>query len=366
MADALRRFQGNSGQRIADIQPNQDVAGTFVAEEKQLRTAKNGTQFLTLKLRDKTGTVTARLWDNAAEAARNLSDYKVFRIQGRSELFREEIQIHIQQIQPVPRNAVDPSDFLPVCPKDPQALWKTFKGLLQRVQKKPYRELIRAFLSDRTLMDAFRKAPAAKNVHHAYLGGLLEHTVGVMHLAALIATQYPSLDQDTLLMGAFLHDMGKVHEFTYDLVIDYSDVGRLVGHMVLGVEILNAKTAVCKDFPEEAAVLLKHLILSHHGEPQFGAVQSPMTREAFALHLADDLDAKMNSLDDILAKSDDPDSLWTAYQSLYGRYFYKGRRQDGSGSEASGPEPPSGACRETRQLPLWSGAPEKGRTHDEG
>lgn len=365
MADASCPSTGDSGQRIADIQPNQDVAGTFVVEEKQLRTTKNGKPFLSLKLRDKTGSVTARLWENATKAAQTLAGHKVLRIQGRSQEYQNEIQIHIQHMEPVPRDAVDPSDFLPVCPKDPHALWKALKGLLQKVHKKPYGELIRAFVSDKALMAAFCKAPAAKNVHHAYVGGLLEHTVGVMHLCALIGTQYPSLDQDLLLMGAFLHDMGKVHEFTYDLVIDYSDVGRLVGHMVLGVEILNAKIAMCKDFPEETAVLLKHLILSHHGEPQFGAVQSPMTREAFALHLADDLDAKMNSLDDILAKNDDPDSLWTAYQSLYGRYFYKGPRQDGPSSDAPDPEPPSAPCREVRQLPLWPGVTEKGRAHDD-
>lgn len=365
MADASCRSKGNPGQRVADIMPNQVVAGTFVVEEKQLRTAKNGKPFLTLTLRDKTGTVTARLWENAAQAAQNLSGHKVLRIQGRSELFRDELQIHIQDMEPVPRDAVDPSDFLPVCPKDPHALWKALKGLLQKVQSKTHRELIRAFLSDRALMDAFGKAPAGKDFHHAYVGGLLEHTVGVMHLATLIGTQYPSLDQDILLMGAFLHDIGKVREFTYDLVIDYSDVGRLVGHMVLGVEILNTKIAACNNFPEETAVLLKHMILSHHGEPELGAVRSPMTREAMALHFADDLDAKMNNLENLMARNDDPDSLWTAFQSLYKRYFYKGPRKDEPGSHTPGSEPASAACREVRQLPLWPGFTDKGNAHDD-
>lgn len=365
MADESSRSKGRTGQRIADIAPNQDVVGTFAVEEKQLRTTKNGKPFLTLKLRDKTGSVTARLWENAAEAAETFAGHKVFRIKGRSELFRDEMQIHIQAAEPVSEEAVDPADFLPVCPKDPATLWKDFQGLLDKVRKRPHRELLHVFLSDAALMNAFRKAPAAKNVHHAYLGGLLEHTVGVMQLSALIAAQYPSLDQDVLLMGAFLHDIGKVHEFTYDLVIEYSDVGRLVGHMVLGVEILNAKVATCKDFPKETAVLLKHLILSHHGEPEFGAVRSPMIREAFALHLADDLDAKMNSLDEILAKSDDPESQWTAYQSLYGRYFYKGPRQEVPASEDLGSGPANASCGEVLQLPLWPVGTTKGRAHDD-
>ncbi len=365
MADESSRSKGGNGQRIADIAPNQDVVGTFAVEEKQLRTTKNGKPFLTLKLRDKTGSVTARLWENAAEAAETFAGHKVFRIKGRSELFRDEVQIHIHAAEPVPSEDVDPSDFLPVCPKDPDALWKDFQGLLQKVRKQAHRELLHAFFSDTPLMNAFRKAPAAKNVHHAYLGGLLEHTLGVMQLSALIAAQYPSLDRDILLMGAFLHDIGKVHEFTYDLVIEYSDVGRLVGHMVLGVEILNAKVAACKDFPKETAVLLKHLILSHHGLPEYGAVQSPMTREAIALHLADDLDAKMNSLDEILAKNDDPESLWTAYQSLYGRYFYKGPRQDAPTSEDPGTAPADLTFREVLQLPLWPVGTMKGRAHDD-
>lgn len=365
MADEFCRSKGDPGQRIADITPNQDVIGTFVVEEPRLRTTKNGKPFLTLKLRDKTGSVTGRLWENAEEAAQTLAGHKIFRIQGRSELFRDELQIHIQSVKPVPVDAVDASDFLPVCPRDRETLWKDFRALLNKVRKKPYRELLHAFLSDTALMNAFRTAPAAKNVHHAYLGGLLEHTVGVMHLSALIATQYPSLDQELLLMGAFLHDIGKIHEFTYDLVIDYSDVGRLVGHVVLGAEILSAKVALCKDFPQERAVLLKHLILSHHGLPEYGAVQSPMTREAVALHFADDLDAKMNSLDEILAKNDDPESLWTAYQSLYGRYFYKGPPQDAPTSEDPGSSSPNPAFREVLQLPLWPRVKTKGRAHDD-
>ncbi len=357
MGNEFSQPKGDAGQRIAEIVPNQVVDGTFAVEEKQLRTAKSGKPFLNLKLRDKTGSVTARVWENAAKADQAIAGYRVLRVRGRSELFNGELQIHIDQAEPVPANEVNPFDFLPVCPKDPRVLRQDLKVLLQKVQKDPYRNLVRAFFSDKKLMKAFCEAPAAKNFHHAYLGGLLEHTVGVMKLSDLIATQYPSLDKETLLMGAFLHDIGKIHEFTYEFVIDYSDVGRLVGHMVLGVEILNAKIAACKDFPEETALLLKHLILSHHGQPEFGAVQSPMTREAIALHLADDLDAKMNNLDELLAKSTGPDSLWTAYQSLYGRYFYKGSPKDAPPPEASKTPAPHPPFQDVQQLPLWSESP---------
>ncbi|ROR03311.1 3'-5' exoribonuclease YhaM family protein [Desulfosoma caldarium] len=363
--DVFQTKKTSPMQCVADIGPNQDVVGIFAVEEKQLRTTKNGKPFLTLKLRDKTGSVTARLWENAAETAQSLAGHRVLRIQGRSELFRDELQIHVQTVQAVPEKEVNPSDFLPVCPRDVKEMWREFSGLLQGLTRKPHRELVQSFLADKPLMQRFRKAPGAKSVHHAYLGGLLEHTVGVMRLASLIADVYPRLDRDLLLLGAFLHDIGKIYEYTYDLVIDYSDVGRLVGHMVLGVEILNAKLMVCKGFPEETAMVLKHLILSHHGETEYGAVQKPMTREALALHLADDLDARMNSVDEILSKSDDPESAWTAYQQLYGRYFYKGSRTEASLMETGSALSQNSAGREKVQLPLWPEGLAKGLSHDD-
>ncbi len=366
MNDETSRSQKDSTMlRISDIGPNQEVSGVFVVEEKQLRTTKNGKPFLTLKLRDKTGTVTARLWENAEEASQAMAGHKVFQVQGRSELFRDEIQVHVQSFQPVPMEKVKPGDFLPVCPRDRKELWSEFLGMLQKLTQKPLRNLAKCLCSDKTLMEGFRTAPGAKSVHHAYLGGLLEHTVGVMRLTTLIADQYPSLDRELLLMGAFLHDIGKVKEYTYDLVIDYSDEGRLVGHMVLGVEILTAKVAACKDFPTETSMLLKHLILSHHGETEYGAVQKPMTREALALHLADDLDARMNSLDDIFSKNEDPESAWTAYQSIYGRYFYRGCRNESTPGEASSPLSRNGTVRESLQLPLWPEAARKGSSHED-
>lgn len=352
-------------QRIADIVPNQDVDGIFAVEEKQLRTAKNGKPFLTLKLRDKTGTVTARLWENAAETAQTLAGRKVVRVHGRSELFRDELQLQLHTAQPVPEADLNPSDFLPVCPKDIHTLWQELRALLHGLTKKPHRALVQCFLADADLMKRFRTAPGAKSVHHAYLGGLLEHTVAVMRLTTLIADQYPALDREVLLLGAFLHDMGKIQEYTYDLVIDHSDVGRLVGHVVLGVEILNTKLALCKDFPSETAMVLKHLILSHHGEIEYGAVQKPMTREALALHLADDLDARMNSVSEILSRNDDPESAWTAYQQLYGRYFYKGPPTEASSTEIPSIPSRNNAAREKGQLPLWPAGSAQGISHDE-
>lgn len=309
---------------IADIQPGQEVASVFAVAEKQLRVARNGSPFLTLKLVDKTGSITARLWENAEEASDSLLLKSPVSIRGRSELFRDELQIQVQSYSPVSAGEIDPADFLPVCPIDGSVLFRKLKKILASVKNPPLQQLVNQILADRELVTRFKLAPAAKSVHHAYLGGLLEHTASVAELASRVCEQYPELDRDTILTGAFLHDIGKIDEFTYDLCIDYSDSGRLLGHMVLGIQILDEKIRTMKQFPETEALHMRHLILSHHGQTEFGAVKLPMTREALALHAVDDLDAKLHTVSKILSESRDADSSWTAYQPLFSRFFLKG------------------------------------------
>lgn len=309
---------------ITDIQPNQDVSSVFIVSDKQLRTARNGTQFLTLKLVDKTGEVTGRIWEGACELADAIPSRGVVAVRARSELYRDELQLQVREISVISVDQVDPADFLPVCPTDPELLYAQLKKLAASVKRRSLHQLLRSILGDHKLMGLFMRAPAAKSMHHAYIGGLLEHSVSVGKLVTRICEHYPDLDRDLLIAGAILHDIGKVHEFVYDLSIDYSNAGRLLGHMILGVEIMEEKTKALKSFPDEDALLLKHLILSHHGEAEFGAVKLPMTREAFVLHFADDLDAKMNNLSRLLAEVKSGDGNWTGYQQLFGRFFYKG------------------------------------------
>jgi 3'-5' exoribonuclease len=309
---------------VADIQSDQEVAGVFIVADKQLRTARNGKPFLTLRLADRTGEIVGRVWDRASELNDTIAARSVVLVRARSETFRDEMQLQVREVQPVALEEVDGADFLPVCPRDVQQLWEHFKQLCGQVKRRPLQKLLAAISSDTELMERFRRAPAAKSMHHAYLGGLLEHTVGVAELVLKISEQYPDLDRDLLVAGAMLHDLGKIREFVYDLYIDYSHEGRLLGHMIQGLAILDEKMRGLKAFPEEEALLLKHLVLSHHGETEFGAVKLPMTREAFALHYADDLDAKMNSLTRILAESKGGDEAWTTYQPLFERFFFRG------------------------------------------
>lgn len=309
---------------ISDIKPNQEIVSLFVAAEKQLKTARNGTVYLDLKLSDKTGEVSAKMWDKAAEASELFKSGDIVYLKARSELYKDRIQLNVFEIMPVPAGTLDPADFLPACPHDRDALFEQLGKLLANMGEGPLRRLCHDISTDPALMTRFKLAPAARAMHHAYIGGLLEHTVSVIMLIYRICRHYPDLDRDLLIAGAFLHDIGKIEEFVYDTHIDYSDSGRLVGHMVLGIQLVEEKIRAIEGFPQETALLLKHLILSHHGEAQFGAVKLPASKEAFALHLADDLDAKINAVRRILANSGDREGSWTGYETIFGRHFFRG------------------------------------------
>ncbi len=309
---------------ISEIKPNQEIASLFVASEKQLRTARNGTVFLDLKLLDKTGEISGKMWEKAAEAAEVIQSGNIVYLRARTELYRDRLQLSISEIMPVPAGGYDPADFLPVCPLDRDTLFERLSKLIAGMADGSLRRLCETVLADPEIMTRFKLAPAAKSMHHAYIGGLLEHTVSVITLIYRICNHYPDLDRDLLITGGFFHDIGKIEEFVYDTHIDYSDAGRLVGHMVLGTQIVEDKIRAIEGFPVETALLVKHLILSHHGEAQFGAVRLPASKEAFALHLADDLDAKMNAISRIVAKSGNDDSTWTGFETIFGRHFFRG------------------------------------------
>jgi 3'-5' exoribonuclease len=337
---------------IVDILPNQEISTSLVLVEKQLRVAKNGMPFLTMKLVDKSGSITGRIWERAEEIAHQVPAKAPVFVRGTSELFRDELQLNIREIVPLSVEHIDRRDYLPAGPRDTDELLTKIRSLVASIRRESFQNLMKQLMRDRSLMDRFKAAPAAKSMHHAYLGGLLEHTASVAALVSHICDFYPDLDRDLLVTGALLHDLGKVDEFEYDVCIDYSHAGRLLGHMVLGLQIIDEKMRALKHFPSEDALLLQHLILSHHGETEYGAVRLPMTREAFVLHFADDLDAKMNSLNRILSDIPPGDNLWTPYQPLFERFFFRGFPIP---SEVS-PSVPADSSEQDRciQLNLWS------------
>jgi 3'-5' exoribonuclease len=307
---------------IKDIKENDPVEGAYLVKTKATGQTRQGRPFLTLTLADKTGRVEARVWDKVEGLSARFKEGDVVEINGQGSTYRNQMQIQIQDLKRVD-GAFDPAVFLETTARDTSQMLSELKALAARIQNRHLRDLVEIFLTDHGFISRFKKAPAAKVFHHSYLGGLLEHTLSVSQMAAIAAEHYPELDGDLLLAGAILHDIGKIDELTFERTIDYSDQGRLLGHIVLGVEMLEEKLKVLKDFPPELAMRLKHLILSHHGEFDFGSPKRPKFLEAFALHLIDDLDAKINGLSRLL-KEDKQEGSWTVFSKLFQRYLFKG------------------------------------------
>lgn len=301
----------------------------FLAAQKQLRPNRNGNLYLQVELSDRTGSVSARMW-NASEADyRSFDDGDFVRVEGSTQVFQGAVQVIANQIMRVTSEEVDPADFMPLSPAQIDELVGQFTAKMRSLRNPHLRNLAECFLLDEELFRKFTRAPAGVKNHHAYLGGLLEHVVSLMTVADLVAPCYPALDRDLLIVGAFLHDLGKVDELTYERGFAYSDEGQLVGHVVMGVSLLEQKIREAEKLsgepiPPELVLRLKHLIVSHHGEYEFGSPKLPMTLEAVALHLLDNLDAKLHALKQLLRDDPNKDSAWTTYHAAMSRKFYKG------------------------------------------
>ena len=244
-------------------------------------------------------------------------------VEGRANAYRGQIQLTISDLKVKNKASIDQGIFLESSPEEPLKMFQALCEILRQIKNKNLKRLVEKFLKDRNFVSHFQTSPAAKNFHHAYLGGLLEHTLSVCRLATLVANHYPELDRDLLLTAAFLHDIGKIRELQFESHIDYTDEGRLLGHVVIGAAMLDEKLEAIQAFPEDLALRLKHLILSHHGQYDFGSPKRPKFLEAFALNLIDDLDAKIKGLGRFMAK-DQQEGAWTEYNRLFERFFLKG------------------------------------------
>ena len=306
---------------VKDITEKSDIQATYLVKEKSVGTTRRGEPFLSLVLADRTGEIAAKVWEGAEALSSLFSEGNIIEVSARAGSFRGQIQMTISSLKVV--NGVDPSIFVESSPRDIEDMVKSLRKILQRIKDVHLKLLIDRFFGDHQFMSHFKSAPAAKKFHHSYLGGLLEHTLSVCKMAVLVGEHYDELDNDLLLTGAFLHDIGKTREMQWDLLINYTDQGRLLGHIVLGTMMVDEKLAEIKNFPEELDIRLKHLILSHHGEYEFGSPKRPKFLEAFALHLIDDLDAKIAGLGDFMEK-DKKEGIWTNYNRLFERFFLKG------------------------------------------
>lgn len=310
---------------IREIQEEDRVSGCYLVKEKRVLKTRNGKSFLSLTLADRTGEIPAKVWERAEELSSLFQEGDIIQVAGDAGSYRDQIQITVSGLNPL-KEKPDPEIFLESTLEDPSEMMRSLREILRGVQDVNLKGLIDSFLGDRKFVARFKKAPAAKTFHHSYLGGLLEHTLSVCQMAIQVAAHYPQLNRDMLVTSAFLHDIGKIKELGYDLQIDYTDEGRLVGHVVLSVSMVEEKLRGLNDFPEALAIRLKHLILSHHGQYDFGSPKEPKFLEAFALNLIDDLDAKINGLGRFMER-DRHEGAWTEFNRMFGKYFLKGKMQ---------------------------------------
>lgn len=334
---------------ISDISDGQEVNDLFLVNEIRRAETRAGKPYLTLKIKDRSGDLGGRVWDRADHWLSQCAVGQVVVLSGKAQSYKNILQLKINSLQTVPQEDVDMTLFVPCTAYDIDEMSKELLTMARTVKNEFLKKLLLKFLQDKEFMGHFQKAPAAKFMHHAYLGGLLEHTLHVARLAQQVAGLYPSVDHSLLLAGAILHDVGKVTEFSYDSNIDYSDQGRLMGHMVLGIEMVQARINKIKNFPEETGVMLKHLILSHHGSHEFGSPSLPMLHEAFILNFIDDLDAKINYMERLSGQVKKEGYQWSEYQRNLERFlFLRGHREQEEGevetkksTKKEAPRPPT-------------------------
>lgn len=303
----------------------------FCLLQKDLRRTSTGSPYIHAVLADRTGQVPARIWQADEELYKALPQDGFVCISGRTEEYKGSIQIIIEAIRPAYTNEVSIDQLLPTTQNNIDNMFEELKELLRTIKNRTLLQLVGQVITDVKLMDAFKRAPAAIKTHHAYIGGLLEHTLHTVKLADLITQLYPELNRDLLLAGAFLHDIGKLQELAYDQLFKYTDSGQLLGHLFIGARLIEEKAKLAEEklgekFPEELLTRLLHMILSHHGEYEFGSPKLPMTPEAIALHYIDNLDAKLNLAKTFIEKSNqtDPESNWTSYIKSLERPLFKG------------------------------------------
>ncbi|MFA5322311.1 MAG: HD domain-containing protein, partial [Smithella sp.] len=256
---------------LKNIKQGYKVASSFLVAEKSMAFSQKGSPYLTVKLKDRTGEIESKVWENAVELDKLFKKGDIIFIEGRAANYKNAIQISIINIKRIAWEEVDPADYLPAVKNDVGEMFNELLGHIEKVDDKFLKSLLNSFFQEEETAALFRRAPAAKGFHHIYLGGLLEHTLSVVRLLDKVSNHYPNLNKDMLITGGILHDIGKIYEFSYDNLIDYSDEGRLIGHIVMGVEMINKKIVSITDFPPQLALELRHIILSHHGEFEFGS-----------------------------------------------------------------------------------------------
>ncbi len=298
---------------VGNLVPNETVTAQFLVLSKEIRQKKTGEPYLSLHLSDRTGEIEAKMWDNVAEVMDTFDRDDFVKVKGLAQIYQSRSQFTVHRLRRLEEHEIDFADFFPCSERDPEEMWGELQGLIANLQNPHLRSLLQAVFSDERLAGMYKMAPAAKNIHHACRGGLLEHVLSLCTLSRLTASHYKEIDIDLLITGAILHDVGKVEELSYARSFGYSANGQLLGHIVLGLRMLGNAFARLPEFPPKLRILVEHMIISHHGELEFGSPKVPAFPEALLLHHLDNLDSKMNAVQNALKRDSHIDGEFTGW-----------------------------------------------------
>jgi len=311
---------------IKDIKERDRVNDVFLVARKDMGISKAGKPYLNLRFMDSTGAMDARAWDNAEAMAREFEVGDIVKARGFAISYRDVIQLNVAAIEKIPDGESSPADFLPSSRLKPEEMILALDRVVATFTDPALKALLEAILQDTDIRQRYQTAPAAKAMHHAFIGGLIEHVLSICAVADFVAKHYTKdieINRDLLMAGAILHDIGKIYELSYASSFDYTDKGKLIGHITLGVELVNKKAGEIPGFPEDMRMAVNHLILSHHGVLEYGSPKRPKMPEAILLAFLDDMDAKVAALR-VMTEGREEGVNWTPYQKMFERPIYMG------------------------------------------
>jgi len=313
---------------VKDLKPGNEVTECFVLRKKEIKEKSDGEKFLKLELGDRTGRIEGVVWDNPEQIYGQAQTGEIVKIKGWVGTYKEIPQLKVERLRKAKEEEIDLSDFLPASERDLDSLYEEFKKVVSTIENRYLRGLLELLMEDSSLMEKLKKTPGGKLWHHAYVGGLLEHTLKVVQICEKAASMYELVNRDLLITGALVHDVGKISAYSAKGFFDYTDEGRLVGHIVSGDELIDKKIQMIEGFPSDLALQLKHLILSHQGQLEFASPVVPQTIEAIILHSADEMDAQVDAFTHIIKTQKSKGKRWSDWVHLINRYIYLGEDEE--------------------------------------
>jgi 3'-5' exoribonuclease len=308
---------------VTGIEPNKVFTTSFLVQSKEIRQKKGGDFYLSLMLADRTGDLDAKMWDNVSEVLDAFDRDDFVQVKGMVQIFHNRPQMTIHKLRLMHESEIDFADYFPASKRDAAEMWAELRGIVAGIRNPHLKALLEAFLNDPEIAARYRRAPAAKQIHHAFLGGLIEHVLSLCGLARVTAAHYPFIDLDLLLTGVILHDIGKIYELNYERGFSYSNEGQLIGHISIAMRMVGDKVRDVPGFPPLLRGLVEHMILSHHGKLEFGSPKIPQFPEALLLHHLDDMDSKMECMRAQIENDRQMEGCFTSYSPALDRAALK-------------------------------------------